>query len=443
MDYLGLETAVGGYNSILVVTDHFSKYAMAVPTRNQTAATTAKALVDLFIRHYGIPLRLHSDNGPSFTSKVITELCRILGMEKSHCSVYHPMGNGQTERYNRTLLNMLATLPSEKKAQWKDFVLPMVHAYNCTKHDSTGFAPFELMFGRKPRLPVDLVLGLDVAMNDVSHTDYICSLRNRLQEAFEKAKKNQDLSAAQMTMQYNKHIRGQPLQRGDKVLVRLLRFTEGKHKLENFWEDDTYVIISCHPDVPVYTVKKECGKGKVRKLHRNLLLPLGDKTSKSEDNEEDSMVAPYLVSDTEYDSDDSTEAPASQAQQLEAGNKTTPMAITLKDATSVADTTSQNTNKVDDGKSVLEEDLKDHLEESDKSTVSGESCNNDITANSGTQESLEEEATSSGPRRSGRVRKKPAWMTSGEYVRDFSLQSDEPYEKEKLKLLNKMLDLLS
>ena len=190
MDFLSVEASVGGHDSILVLTDHYTRFAMAVPTKNQTALTTAKAIVDLFVLHYGLPERLHSDQGPNFESKVIKELCQLLNIKRSHTTPYHASGNGMCERMNRTLLSMLATLPSEKKSRWKDHVVPMIHAYNCTKHDSTGFAPFELMFGRKPRLPVDVLLGLDHAGDSKTYPEYVQQLKSRMQEAYAKASTN-------------------------------------------------------------------------------------------------------------------------------------------------------------------------------------------------------------------------------------------------------------
>ena len=122
MEFLTLEPSKGGVGNILVITDHFTKFAVAVPAKNQTAKTTADALYKNFILNYGIPTKLHSDQGPNFKSELIKELCQLTGMEKTRTSIYHAMGNGLTERFNRTLLNMLGTLETSQKKDWKKYV---------------------------------------------------------------------------------------------------------------------------------------------------------------------------------------------------------------------------------------------------------------------------------------------------------------------------------
>ena len=97
IDYLSLERSKGGFENILVITDHFTRYAQAIPTRNQTANTTARVLFENFFIHYGFPSKIHSDMGANFTSKTIRKLCEIAGVKKTRTTPYNPMENGIVE----------------------------------------------------------------------------------------------------------------------------------------------------------------------------------------------------------------------------------------------------------------------------------------------------------------------------------------------------------
>ena len=148
MDFLKLDRCKGGFENVLVITDHFTRYAKAIPTKNMTAKTTAEVFYNNFITHYGLPQRIHSDQGANFESNLRRELCQLLNIKKSRTTPYHPMGNGMCERFNRTLCDMLGTLKPDQKKDWKRYIGTLVHAYNCTRHDSTGQSPFYLLFGR-------------------------------------------------------------------------------------------------------------------------------------------------------------------------------------------------------------------------------------------------------------------------------------------------------
>ena len=218
IDFLSLERSKGGHEHILVITDHFTRYAQAFPTRNQLAKTTAKILFDNFIVHYGFPARLHRDQGRNFESNVIKELCSLAGVEKSRTTPYHPMGNGMVERFNATLLNMLGTLESHQKDDWKTYVAPLVHAYNATHHDSTGYSPFFLMLGRHPRLAVDAYLGLsspeEPTVNAREH--YATKLKKRLQFAYKVASTESKKNADRHKANYDLKVREATLDVGDK-----------------------------------------------------------------------------------------------------------------------------------------------------------------------------------------------------------------------------------
>ena len=278
MDYLSLEPCKGNIENVLVITDHFTRYALVYPSKTQTAQATARILWDNFIFHYGFPEKFISDQGRNFESDLIKELCKIAGVKKVHTTPYHPQGNGQCERFNSTLCNMLGTLSEEEKSDWKSHLGCMTHAYNCTKHASTTYSPYYLMFGRHPRLPIDVEFGLNKpnCSDNSSKSRYIKKLRRRLNYAFQKASKYSDQQTSKYKHSYDKSVKGPQLHENDLVLVKIVAH-KGRHKLQDRCEPEEYVVIE-QPiaGTPVYKVKPVNGDN-VRTLHRNLLLPLGVK----------------------------------------------------------------------------------------------------------------------------------------------------------------------
>ncbi|XP_037833479.1 uncharacterized protein LOC119617377 [Kryptolebias marmoratus] len=283
IDFLSLEPDSSGVSNILVVTDHFSRYAQAYPTRDQRAVTVAKVLVERFFVHYGLPARIHSDQGRDFESRLIQELLRTLGIRKSRTTPYHPQGDPQPERFNRTLLSMLGTLRDTHKRQWSRHVSQLVHAYNSTKNDATGFSPYYIMFGREAILPIDVCFGTD-DQEPVSHSRYVEDLKRDLKSAYELATKSATQVHVRNKKNYERALRNQTLVKGDRVLLKNLGL-HGKHKLQSRWNSLPYVIMEKLPDLPVYRVKPESGMGKLRTIHRDNVLPIGSLVRVSEDSD--------------------------------------------------------------------------------------------------------------------------------------------------------------
>jgi len=262
--------------NILVVTDHFSRYAQAFPTSNQTAKTTARVLWEKFFVHYGFPERLHSYQGANFTSKLIAELCALAAIRQSRTTPFHAMGNGMTERFNPTLLQMLGTLDDDRKSDWKSYVAPMCHAYNVTIHSSTGFSPYYIMFVRHPKLAIDSLLGVNVDdLHAKTQHEYTRKLHDRLHHAYKKAREKALGTSEQQKAHYDVKALASKLNAGNLVLVRNVT-QRVKQKIGDRWEEDPYIIISQpNHEIPVYDVKRDSPTArKVRRLHRNVLLPL-------------------------------------------------------------------------------------------------------------------------------------------------------------------------
>ena len=161
---------------------------------------------------------------------------------------------------------MLRTLPETQKSRWAEHLNHVVHAYNCTKHESTGYSPFFLPFGFHPRLPVDLIFRTEDESNLVNHSQYAEKWRKAKTEAYKLAGKTSSEAGTRAKQRYDLP--------GDRVLVRNLRERGRPGKLRSHWEDQIHIVISRKgEDSPVYEVKPEAGTGGNRTLHGNLLLP--------------------------------------------------------------------------------------------------------------------------------------------------------------------------
>ena len=273
IDCLHLERSSGGYEYILVIIGHFTRYAQAYATCNKSAKAAADKLYTDFILHFGFPNKIHHDQGGEFENNLFSRLQQICNIQCSRTTPYHPQGNGQCERFNRTLLSMLRTLPESYKSNWKDHINKVVHAYNCTKTEATGYSPFFLLFGRNPRLPIDLLFNIDSSLHSQSYPQYVSYWESAMKQAYQLAAKRSHNSGEKAKGYYDQKVWHATLQIGDRVLVRNLSEWGGPGKLRSHWEDSIYIVINqkC-PDSPVYEVKPEAGNVRTRTLHRNLLF---------------------------------------------------------------------------------------------------------------------------------------------------------------------------
>ena len=170
------------------MTDHFTRYALAVVRKDQTAKTVTKVFYECFIAGFGAPAKLLSDREANFTSTLVEKLCAAFGIQKCRTTAYHAQCNGQVEHFHQTLFHMIGKLAHDKKAQWKQHLPELLQAYNSIWSVVTSYLPHYLMFGRCPHLPVDYYF-LTVSAFECSlcMPAYVMEVRRCFKEAYAEA----------------------------------------------------------------------------------------------------------------------------------------------------------------------------------------------------------------------------------------------------------------
>ena len=270
INYVSMEVTVGikeklVVKNVLVVEDHFTHYTQAYVTNNHTTHTTAHILYNDFFSVFGFPRRLMSDQASEFTGPVISELCDLLGITKIRTSPYHLQTNGAIERVHQTLRRMIAKMDPEKRAKW-----PILIASNATRSLITGYSPYFLMFGCRPRLPVDLLF--PTMRRDENTRTTVTSFYDKLKLALALVRETAILEAQRQKWHYDHKAGAVELHPGDKVLVKLDAFRGQWQKLKKRWGDALYTVVKCMADrIPAYEVENDANK-KRQVLHWAQLL---------------------------------------------------------------------------------------------------------------------------------------------------------------------------
>lgn len=262
MDYKTLERATDGRENVLVMTDVFTKFSQAFATHDQKADTTAKVILKEWFLKYGVPERLHSDQGRNFESAVIAELCRLYGVKKTRTTPHHPQGNPQCERFNRTLHDLLRTPPPEKKRRWPEHLSELVYAYNVTPHSTTGYSPYYLLFGVHPHLPIDVLLGHEQENSD--KPDWLAVHQERLQDAHARARECAERKAEERLAQQQECVYCPDVEVGQLVYLR--HRPPGRNKIQDNWSATVYKVVEIQGTT--YTVEPLEG-GPVKRVHRS------------------------------------------------------------------------------------------------------------------------------------------------------------------------------
>ena len=273
VDVLGpLPITEAGNKYLLVIMDYFSKWPEVHPMPNQEASTVAEILVKEVVSQFGVPVTIHSDQGRNFESSLIAEMCLLLGAEKTRTTPLHPESDGMVERFNRTLEAQLSMFVDKNHRNWDTLVPLMMMAYRSAVHDTTGYTPARLLFGREIRLPIDLAFGRpQEEAPSLSYTSgYVQNLQESLEEIHRYARQHIEIKSDRMKLYYdNQYPDGATLRESMAVWLYNPQRKKGlSPKLGHSWQGP-YVITKKINDL-VYRIRLG-PHTKPKVVHRNRL----------------------------------------------------------------------------------------------------------------------------------------------------------------------------
>ncbi|GFY56615.1 transposon Ty3-I Gag-Pol polyprotein [Trichonephila inaurata madagascariensis] len=159
IDLLGrFPKSAHGNKWIIVCTDYSTRYAITKALSTAEADEIAMFLLEEIVLRYGAPRVIITDRGAVFRSRLVSSLVDLCNIDHRFTTVYHLQTNGLTERFNKTLADMLSMYVDTEQKNW-DEILPFVtFAYNTAKQETTGFTPFYLLHGRDAETILDTML---------------------------------------------------------------------------------------------------------------------------------------------------------------------------------------------------------------------------------------------------------------------------------------------
>ena len=234
-----------GYSYLLVVSDYFTKFMEMYPLVNIEAETVSEVIFKGWIKRYGCPGVIHSDQGAQFESELFQGLCRLFQIDKTRTTPYQPRSDGLVERLNRTIKDMLSKYLSANQTNWDRFIDGLVLAYNTTPHESTNISPYRMMFGREAKLPLDLLTETnnESELCERSEAEYVRELRENLDSLHKIARETLQKSSLRQKSDYDRKVREVNYDVGDLVRRNQQKVAIGaKVKLGRHWTGPWTVI---------------------------------------------------------------------------------------------------------------------------------------------------------------------------------------------------------
>ena len=275
IDILGpFSQSSAGNKYIIMLVCQFTKWIEAYPVTSCTSEEVAEKVITNFITRFGCPLQIHTDQGSNFTSALFRAICDLLDVTKTRTTPYRPCSNGQVERYNRTLLQIMRCYLNENVANWDKDLEILTGAIRSLPNRQSGFTPNMLMLGREVPQPVDLMFGVsEVNSESQTEPDYVHLLRERLRKAHTTAREKIRATQQYQQKYYDYSKCEHSYEVGDLVLkLNKASKTGEPSKLQPIWKGPFLVIEMLSP-----LLMRIRGKKKSMVVHHDLVKKCTDR----------------------------------------------------------------------------------------------------------------------------------------------------------------------
>ena len=208
-----------GNQHIWLFGDHFTKWYEAVPLPDQTAPTTASALLQQWICRFGCPFSIHSVQGRNFKSELFKLHMQSLENRKTRTTDFTRHSNAVIERMNRILQKMLAKCVNDEQNNWSTQLSYVMTAYRTSVHKSTGYIPFFLLKGQETCLLIDFIYPSPNEHLPSSTNEFVSARKLSFQETYEAARSTLNHSQKRRNAVYNRKVQGRLNQEGQNILL--------------------------------------------------------------------------------------------------------------------------------------------------------------------------------------------------------------------------------
>ena len=204
-----------------MIMDYATKWPETFPVSNMLTEAVVEHLIEVTTR-LGVPHELLSDNGSNFISKVMQQFCMLMGMKQIKTSPYHSQTNGMVERFNATLKRLSRKIVANPRSEWDDSLTYVLWAYRGTTHKTTGFYPYQLLFGKEMKMPLDQLIRYWKGKEEEdssSVSGYIHTLKANMEVVREMAYEREKKKEVKQKKYYDQKAKEHALEVGSFVLV--------------------------------------------------------------------------------------------------------------------------------------------------------------------------------------------------------------------------------